>query len=112
MTSYCCSFTKRNRVQIGVFQHKPQTDRLAGELFEVTAALPRHYLFGLVAVDLRTICQSMAWQWESIRVLKFHLNATSGLGGKIQHQSHSGENKCIGIIKKPFRYQVKRCGCG
>ena len=51
---------KTNRVQIGVFQHKPQPNRLASELFDVRAALPRHYIFELVAVDLRTICQSMA----------------------------------------------------
>jgi len=63
------------RVEIRIPQHKPQPDRLAGELADVRTRLPTHRVLQAVADDLRAVVELEAIERLARRCLQLNTQA-------------------------------------
>ena len=87
---------KQQRIQVRVFQRKPQTHRLSGKFVYVGAVLPTHCTFDCVAKNLVTVSQSKAIDRFAVGILNFDPDISSSRCREVDSQIAAFKYKWFG----------------
>jgi len=69
-----------NRIQVGVFQSEPQTNRLTAKVAHISSIFPLERVFCFVTIEFRRIGKCMSFVRFAMSILNLNLDATNSRG--------------------------------